>query len=169
MLIPILSPVHGVISNININIGKNTITIYISPEDNHTIYAPLDGKLIKIKNEQGSWKRQIFQAYENKIARTILYIKNNKLKEPLSFYLEVGKPKYITDRIRLKDHIKVNRELVEGEEIGEIILGSLSEVHFGNLKYSNNINVHDKVIGGKTIIAYVEVETNGQCKYILTY
>lgn len=142
----VVSPVYGTISNIS----DNSITIYISPNDNHNIFAPIDGTISEIDIVQGYWKRRVFHAYEDKIGRTIIYISNICLPEDISFWLEVGKPMYITDRIQLNKDI--DDYVKKGELIGEIILGSLCEIHFHNLNHQNKIRIGDKVIGGNTIL-----------------
>lgn len=42
----IVSPINGIIRTID----KDTITIYISPKEEHTIYAPISGELIDIED-----------------------------------------------------------------------------------------------------------------------
>src|SRR5579863_4981361 len=99
--IPIYSPVNGVISEIK----NNNITISIRSTDDHSLYAPLSGTLDGIVNTEGSWTRNVFQAIVNKIGRADIRIWNDRLNIKLNLWLEVGKPKYITDRIRLTKKI----------------------------------------------------------------
>jgi hypothetical protein len=147
--ISIVSPVNGIVTDID----NDTITIYIRPADNHDIYSPIDGILVDILNYQGSWHRHIFYADVNKNARTTISIKNQYLNKPISFWLEVGRPKYITDRISLNKNI--NDNIYQGENIGEIVLGSLAEVHFNSIKHYKTIAKGSILIGGQTLIAYV--------------
>ena len=144
--ITVVSPVNGVISDVDSRNGL--IQIYISPTDNHTIYAPMTGRITNITHENGSWTKQVFQAYEEKTARVTIEIDGI-----MEFWLEVGKPTYITDRIRITKN--VGDSIVQGEIIGEILLGSLSEVHLLNRQFSvpNNVYVTKRVQGGVTVLA----------------
>lgn len=154
-IIKILSPVSGIISSID----EDTITIYIRPKDDYSFFAPIDGKLINIKYYKGSWKKNIFNAQVNKItrmeiiARIKILIKNEYLDKPLSFWIEVGKPVYITDIIRLNK--KINDKLIQGEKMGEIWLESLVLLHFNGIKHHNIIKYFSRVIGGKTILSFI--------------
>jgi hypothetical protein len=148
-IISIIAPVNGIVTDI----GDDTITIYIRRTDDHNIYSPTSGTLTNIYNYQGSWYRHIFQADVNKIARTTISIKNPYLNKPISFWLEVGKPKYITDRIRLNKNI--GNDLYSGENIGEIILGSLAEIHFNGIQHYKTVTKNSILIGGRTLIACI--------------
>lgn len=136
----IVSPTFGVVTSIK----NNKITIYIGIEDNHDIYAPISGKISKIKFSEGEFKRKIFQTYVNKIGRASITINDIK------FWIEVGKPKYVTDRVLLEKEL--DDKVKQGERIGEILLGSLSEVH---LPENTIIKVKegDVLIGGETVVA----------------
>ena len=151
----VVSPVNGVISEIT----ENTITIYISPEDDHTVKSPISGKIVEIKHQNGAWNRRVFSAYEKKLARVTVYIKKiNSNQPPLSFWLEVGEgdpslgePVYITNRLRITP--KEGDDVSQGQSIGEIILGSLSRVRLKGIKHTIRIKKHERVIGGDTPLA----------------
>ena len=51
----IVAPTHGVITEI----VDNKITIYISTEDNHDIFAPKTGTIISIIAENGDFDRYL--------------------------------------------------------------------------------------------------------------
>ncbi len=159
-ILGIISPVYGTISDI----GPDTITIAIKRQDIHTVYAPISGILVDISDYHGSWKRQIFQAQVNKLARTILSIRNPLIGTYITFWLEVGKPKYVTDRIQIDKNI--NDKVKQGEQMGKIILGSVAEVHFNHMYHYNLVKVGSIVEGGKTIISYI-IELNDKEKYNL--
>ena len=148
-IIYIVSPVNGIVTDI----GPDTITINIRPNDKHHVYGPLDGLFVDISSQQGSWYRHVFHANVNKIARTTISIKNIQLNAIISFWLEVGKPKYITDRIRLDRN--VGDIIHRGELIGEIILGSLAEVHFNGLPHQTYVTRGSILVGGRTVVAYI--------------
>lgn len=160
-IICIVSPVNGIITDI----GNDHITIYINRTDNHDIYSPISGVLTNILNYKGSWTRHIFHAEENKIARTTLFIKNPDMDQMISFWLEVGKPKYVTDRILINKNI--GDYLIRGEYIGEIILGSLAELHFNGLKFYKMVGTNSCVHAGKTILACAIVSANSETNEIV--
>lgn len=148
-IISIISPVSGIVEDI----GDDTITIDIRQKDNHNVYSPVNGILSSISSYHGSWTRHIFEANVNKIARVIVSIKNTNLNELISLWLEVGYPKYITDRIKIDKNI--NDNVYSGEYIGKIILGSLAEIHFNGIKHYNTIAKGSILIGGQTLITCI--------------
>lgn len=157
--IPIFSPVNGVTSNIS----KDSITIYIGTKDKHTIYAPIEGTISNINMTEGTWERvidaNIFQITETKTKRVSISISNPNISKQINLWLEVGKP---TDQIKISKSLSDN--INYGDIIGEILFGSLVKIHLNGL---NNFKVVDDgtdVIGGKTIIAYVEANKNIQYK-----
>lgn len=139
----VVAPVNGVVVE---SPDTNSVRIYIAPNDEHTIFAPVDGSITDIRKFNGSWHRKVFQAYEEKTARVTVEFDTN-----LDFWVEVGKPLYITDRIRLDKG--VSGSVIQGEPIGEILLGSLAEVHFLDASFAITAKAGDKVVGGKTGIA----------------
>jgi phosphatidylserine decarboxylase len=148
--LPVVSPVYGVVSRIS----RNTITVYISKDDKHTVYSPISGKITNIASYDGSWYRKVFTANVNKTSRVTVYLQNDNIKDrQVSFWLEVGKPKYITNRIRMD--FEKGSKVSKGLAIGEIILGSLSRMRFGGLEHKNMVDVGDVVIGGETVLAQV--------------
>jgi len=141
----IVAPTYGKV----VEIRRCSVTIYISVDDDHNVFAPIDGKITKMETFEGEITRylKIFKSYEKKKGRVKIFI-NGCLS--ISFWLEVGEG-YVTDRVRLD---RFEGDFVSrGENIGEIILGSLSEIH---LPESSLINVEegDYLIGGETIIAF---------------
>lgn len=150
----VVSPVYGVVSDI----GDDSITIYIARNDDHRVFAPTSGTVTQIESFQGSWTRNIFQASVHKTARTTITIQNQHYDLPVSFWLEVGKPKYITDRIRIDKGKTVGEMLTQGEQMGEILLGSLAEVHFNGLRHKTLVQRGTKLLGGKSAIAKLFLE-----------
>jgi hypothetical protein len=147
----IVSPVSGRISKV----GADSIRIYISPNDDHRVFAPIGGRVARVDVHQGRWKRKVFEANVDKIAQTRIFIKDSSLSQHVSFWLEVGYPKYITNRVRIDHGGKVGDVLEQGEQMGEIVLGSLAEVQFNGLSHVNVFQVGAKVTGGETIISYI--------------
>lgn len=138
------SPTSGVVDAINA--AKGTITIYISPQDNHDVFAPVSGIVQDIVTENGLWHRPMFTVPSQVKTGRVRVV----LNQGVEFWLEVGKPTYITNRVQL--NIDKGSHVYAGERIGEIVLGSLSEVH---LPVSSEILVKPgmPVVGGETAIA----------------
>lgn len=144
----IVAPTSGVINKIK----NNKVQIYIAPEDDHHVFSPVSGIISKITIENGHWIRHIetdeFVADFKKDGRVTVQIQTN-FGKLVSFWLEVGEG-YITDRIKLS--VTEGSRVNKGDLIGEIILGSLSEVQLPN----NNLiraSLIQKVVGGQTIIS----------------
>jgi len=136
----IVAPTHGVITDI---VG-NKITIYISSEDNHDIFAPRTGTITSIIAKEGDFDRylKLFKAWEKKIGRLTIEINDT------IFLLEVGEG-YITKRVRLTKNIE--QHVNQSEVIGEIVLGSLSEIYLPKA-YVVTVQEGQRVIGGKTVL-----------------
>ncbi len=142
----IISPVNGEI----LQLDTEKITIYISESDNHQIYSPLSGKITYMSITNGSWQRKYYKTIYNKTGHLTVEINNN-----ISFWVEVGKPKYITDTIRMDYNI--DDEVEEGQRIGEIIIGSLAEIKIPkSAKLNKNIKKGSKVVGGETVLFTVD-------------
>jgi len=142
----IVSATYGQVSEIK----ENSIVVYIDVKDIHKIYAPITSKIIGLDFVNGLFKRKVFKSIYMKTGRAIITLKG--IIE-IKFYLEVGKPKYITDRVLIENSIGDN--ILQGQIIGEILLGSLSEIFFPkNIPLKILINEGDYIEGGKTILAY---------------
>jgi phosphatidylserine decarboxylase len=143
------SPTYGQV----IGIEGNKITTLIDAEDIHTIYSSVDGEITGVKFEKGEFKHHVFECPITKKGRATLEITDdNKMKHNIT--LEVGKG-YITNRVRLDKDL--GDVVKKGELIGEILLGSLSEViipQYDEIKIL--VSEGDKVKGGETPLAFLE-------------
>jgi phosphatidylserine decarboxylase len=157
----VLAPTHGTITYAD----ASRVTIYISTSDNHDIFAPVAGHVDSLTALRGYWRRptrpdedptgaQVFQAYETKKGRAIAKMTESVTGQPLEFWIEVGSG-YVTDRVLFR--VKQNQTVLRaGARIGEIILGSLSEVHLpggGRQSSQTLVKAGDIVIGGTTPVA----------------
>lgn len=152
--------VHGEIESVEEDGRQYSVGIYISPQDNHTIYAPVDGKIAYIepnKYQVPQWEGDIFRARPNAVESLTVMI------GPITFSVEVGKPVYITDRIKFW---KNQGEFVnKGEEIGFIVLGSrgkitVNKVYNGRrVRFTPDSNRRgNRVVGGGTILGRIEYQ-----------
>jgi hypothetical protein len=138
----IVSPVNGEI----VEISNNSVLIHIRPEDNHFIYSPITRKITNITMENGFWTRKVFQTVEYKTGRLTIY------QNDIYFSIEVGKLKYVTDRIRF--NYNIGDEIQQGEVIGEILIGSLAKIYLPPQYVLNkDIIVNKKLKGGITELA----------------
>lgn len=143
------SPTYGRIAKIK---GNKIITL-IDVKDIHTVHSSVDGEITALKFEKGEFKHKIFESPFTKKGRaTVEITDNNKMKHDIT--LEVGKG-YVTNRVRLDKGL--GDVVRKGEYIGEILLGSLSEVTIPEYdKVEILVSEGDKVIGGITPLAYLE-------------
>lgn len=147
--VTVLAPTYGIVEEAS----PSSIVIYIDARDNHSVHSVVSGYVSKITTYQGEILRPIrgrtsmFQAFERKTGRvTISY------ELGVSVDLEVGEG-YITDRVQLE--IKEGDWIAPaGKRIGEILLGSLSEVHLpGPPSTRILVKKGDVLQGGVTPIA----------------
>lgn len=144
----ILAPSYGRVQSAS----KEKIAIFIPYEENHFLFSPIDGKITDIKMEKGTFEKEVFKAKVMKRMKVTLDIDGDI---PLSFASYVGFP-YRPKRIRID--AQENQDVLKGEEVGEILLGSLSETYFPeNVEIIPLVGMFDPVIGGKTKIAKFRV------------
>jgi hypothetical protein len=144
----IISPVNGQI----ISMDSRKITIYISVNDNHQIYAPLGGEITYMSITNGSWKRKYYTTVFNKTGHLTVEINNI-----VSFWVEVGKPKYVTDTIRVD--YEMGDTVEQGKVIGEIIIGSLAQIAIPpDGKILKGIKEGTKLVGGETALYTIKEE-----------
>ncbi len=154
----IVSPCSGTITRIQ----RGNIRIFLSDVDDHTIYSACTGRIAKIIEEEGSWKRKVFQAFQEKNARLHITMDNG-----VSYWIEVGYvyilffnkcryPRYsITDKLRF-DYKK--GDLVKaGQPVGEILFGSLAEIQIPLTDFKLNktlVQSKEKIVGGQSPLAF---------------
>jgi hypothetical protein len=148
----IVSPTYGRVMKAN----DEEITIFIPYKQNHKIFTPISSIVKNIKSYKGKFKRTIVGKKRNKIFE-VTKIKRGRVvitligNIELLLYIEVGFP-FRPNRIRID--VNVEDKLRKGSIIGEILLGSLSEIHFPkNIEVKPLVSYMDNVIGGKTKIA----------------
>lgn len=153
----ILAPTFGLV--VCVLPLQGIITLYIPREANHNIFAPIGGRVGDIKSCQGHFSRPEleFVAETQKDGRLSFKIENQEENTCVDTWIEVGKRSYITDRVKL---LIDKHDMVEaGQHIGEIILGSLSEIHLFNHSPHNVISYHikpgDYLIGGQSVLATI--------------
>lgn len=159
----IVSITSGVIERVLTQHDLTSIRIYLSPEDAHEIYAPLDSQIIGIEAEQGEFIEQVFKAYVRKTgpskmgilahARLNVTIRSTG-GQIISFWIEVGE-RYITDIVKFNRNI--GDTIKQGELLGEIVVGSLAQITFGP-RFKAEVKQGDKVVGAKTVLATDPVE-----------
>ena len=125
------SPVSGVIEALS-----NKIHIYIAPEDDHSVFAPISGEIIEITPTTGVFTAPLgsqFKATPNHTERWFLTIMSSVIPNlALRMYVEVGKPQYITDTINFLPNVQLQQHVSQGEKLGEIVIGSRAVVFFPN-------------------------------------
>lgn len=178
----IYSPVFGFVDKISVTEKFYIIYIYITRKSNHKIYIPVTGTLQIYNIKNGIIKDPIFSSSEQLFKQSIdtrhtaeitWSINNND--ETIYFTIQVGKPKFITDSIKIYN--KKTNFWYERELLGEILLGSRAivcvpinytlseqllyfEKHTRNKSAEDMEDIHtisgtDDLVGGKTMLAYL--------------
>jgi phosphatidylserine decarboxylase len=147
----ILAPMDGIVTRVDLDRG--VITVYVAPTDSHEISSPASGMIHAMKTEHGRWIRPgIFNVPDQtKTGRLVVEMKTDGGKR-FEFWIEVGHGRYITDTIRIDAALW--ERVSAGSRIGEIVIGSLYEIHLfdaGGMFVSKG----DRVVGGNTIIATI--------------
>jgi len=125
------------------------VRIYLSPNDKHTIYAPFDGTVSRVETKSGNFIRQVFHSFERKNGRLILTFRSSSSDLEIIAWFEVGSS-YVTNTIKMNK--KQGDSVYEGEVIGEIVVGSLSQLRLP-LNMDVQVHAYDVVQGAKTIVA----------------
>lgn len=159
----ILSPVWGQVSA---PITGLAVQIYIPVKEIHTVHAPISGVVAAINAEEGMLTtehgRTVFEVPEPKVGKAWIRVDDVEKDLSVAFWLEVGKPQYVTNKVRLD--VKTGDRVTAGQEIGEIILGSLAMVHLPSgsvplVSYDPIAHKGTALAGGITPIAYVPVQS----------
>lgn len=141
-----ISPVSGVVKEIsNEKIGVYIRGPFDEEQDDHTIYAPINGKLI-FEYFDGIMKDKDFFSNLNKkgyIKFTIGSIK---------FNVYVGKG-YVTNQIKM--FVENNNYVKKKEKLGEIVIDKYNSYATIYPPYSiKTLKIGDIIIGGKTVFEY---------------
>jgi hypothetical protein len=152
----LVAPTYGTVQKIT----PNSIEIYIGVTDNHQIFAPLTGDISNIEYQEGEFRHTYdvgeYVVEKTKRGRAIILVtddENNKIP----FWIEVGRG-YVTNRIQIDKNIgeRVKQckitHVQQGERIGEIKLGSLSQIHLPENSIAT-VKKGDIIIGGQTQVA----------------
>ena len=154
----VYSPVNGFIDKIDTyNNDYYRIFIYITRQSDHRIYIPLTGVLSEPKLSGGNiiiddpvfkiktlFKQYIDTRHTAEITWEMHPAHNTNAK--IYFTIQVGKPQFITDKIRL-DIQSVNTVHNAKKQLGEILLGSRAIIYLSKKYYKLNtstLNVYNK-------------------------
>ena len=162
--ITITAPTYGSVACSTIA-PHGIITIYLARHDNHLVFAPISGQVIDINTCQVTFFREELQyvADAERNGRVAITIEH-PTGLCVEMWLEVGEKSYITDRVRLTlDNgrpLQIGTRVRRGQRIGEIISGSLAEVHLPVQQADVRLLVAqgDRVVGGKSRLAVVTCE-----------
>ncbi len=154
----ILSPVYGQVSK---SITDSSVQIHIGLHDVHIVYAPISGIVTAINADNGvlteEHERIVFEVPEPKVGKAWIEVQGEAV-DTVKFWLEVGKPTYSTNRVEL--YVKTGDRVKAGQQIGEIILGSLAmvflpEASIPTVSYDSTTRKGSVLTGGVTVIAYM--------------
>ena len=111
----VLAPTHGTVEHVT----PRSLDIYIAPEDEHGVFAPISGHLLRVESERGEFMGTQFQVPYHKTERVVLTFQGSI---NVTLWIEVGKPQYITDNVRFS--VGAGTYVRAGDHIGDILLGS---------------------------------------------
>ena len=149
----LVAPTSGVVEEVSPEIEGpgGLVAIYIAPEDDHTIYAPLGGIVRRIWSERGRFVAEALTVvYEAPVTKTEqLHFEIGDDETLIKFYVEVGKPHYVTDSVALL--VEPGWRVDMGQPIGEILLGSRAVIYVPNAQ-ALRVQIGDRLIGGTTVL-----------------
>lgn len=185
----VYSPVYGFIDKILLTNHSNyyKIYIYITSQSDHRIFVPIDGALFPptIKNgfiiedpihsheKKQSFRQNINTQHTAEITWSIIHRNHSNADSRIYFTIQIGKPKFITDKIRIDKVAYDKIECKAKERLGEILLGSRAIIYLptkyyrlteNTIKLEKNISIYDlenmryqnkkdDLIGGETVLA----------------
>lgn len=123
--------VHAPIDGTVTNADRGTVTVYVAPTDAHDIYSPVYGMITGFREESGEWTRPgTFNVPDQtKTGRLVIEMATDGGRR-FEFWIEVGHGTYITDTIKITS--RPGELLSKGTPMGEIVVGSLYEMHLGD-------------------------------------
>lgn len=139
----IYSPVFGVINQRS----QNQIGIYIrgpydEKEDPHSIFSPITGLLKSITYTNIKPIKSIYKAEEDKLAELNLEFEIVGVTINVKIYVGKG---YVTDTVKL--FVNPNTEVVAGQYIGQILIGSYCILE-SSIPIYNQYEIGTEVQGG---------------------
>lgn len=180
----VYSPVNGFLDRIDSTTNEEwyVLYLYITRISDHRVHIPMDGILSKPKIINGHIEDPIFKQNPDTIhtAEMTWRIRPLQFKTPAAsmwFTLQIGKPKFITDTIRMDISIdEVNYyKNAHTVQLGEILLGSRAMVFLPKKYYTLNPKIkmfedfsieeietlreeegRDALIAGETILATLQ-------------
>jgi len=147
----IRAPVDGLVTHVDRSRG--TITVYVSPEDSHEILSPVTGKVVGLDTVEGTWIRPgVFNVPDQtKTGRLVVKMETRRGRRMVEFWIEVGHGRYITDTVLFRPG--VGDESESGRRVGEIVIGSLYEMHL-DPDAEIVVGVNQRVRAGSTLLAF---------------
>ena len=153
VMLVVLAPIDGIVTRIDRATG--TIEVYVSEKDSHVIHSPTDGTTAYTREENGHWLRPgVFNVPDQlKTGRLVVGV-DTPIGRTYEYWIEVGRGKYITDSVKFEAS-GVGTRVYRGQRVGEIIIGSLYEMHLGT-DAKVTVSVGSRVQGGTTGIAIIK-------------
>lgn len=145
-----VSPVSGIVDGVDG--ASSTVRFVIRTTDDHEVRAPVPGVVKRVDGEGGVFRGELWTVPSPKTERIIFEIGD------VEFALEVGKPKYVTDTIRVD--AKVGDRVERGQVVAEILIGSRAEMSVDGAFGWHDVVVErgDAVVAGVTPV-FRQVQT----------
>jgi phosphatidylserine decarboxylase len=148
------SPADGYVVGINESDQKVSILIELHVSCVHVQRTPLTGKVTKVEQEQGEYKRVYF-------IRSKLAGESDAIQKNCRTIIELESPEVKRSRIELIagalarrciPYVKAGDELVAGQRVGMILFGSLVRFEVFDPNYMATVDLGQKVYGNRTVI-----------------
>jgi len=125
------------------------VSIFMSPLNVHVNTYPISGKVVYYKYHAGDYLVAWHPKSSTDNERTTIVLENNQGKELLVRQIAGALAR------RVVCYSAVNNQVVQGDQLGFIKFGSRVDL-FLPLNAKINVELNQKVIGKKTVIAYIE-------------
>ncbi len=148
------SPADGYVVGINESDQKVSILIELHVSCVHVQRTPLAGKVTKVQQEQGEYKRVYF-------IRRKLAGESDAIQKNCRTVIELESPDVKRSRIELIagalarrciPYVKPGDELAAGQRVGMILFGSLVRYEIFDPNYVATVDLGAHVFGNKTVI-----------------
>lgn len=133
------------------------VGIYVFPEDEHWLYAPVSGKVKWVLAENGAFEvpGRTFLAKQHEEGRLrIGIVPDCLLNTVVEILVYVGDPFWVTDRVDLP--LKRGEKVEGGKRIGEIVVDSWVDLTITGDGWKRLETGVTRLVGGKSVLFVAE-------------
>jgi|Deesub1362A_J573_1020465.scaffolds.fasta_scaffold00052_38 phosphatidylserine decarboxylase len=137
----LLSPADGKV----IDVKKNSVSIFMSLFDAHTVRSPCKGKVVEIKKIKGGHLPAFLKRTDERNERVIIFLEHEGDRVVLNLVSGMLARTVLCD-------VEKGKVVEQGEKVGTIVLGSRVDVEFSDI-WTATISKGQKVKSGLSVIA----------------